>query len=318
MAAVCPRCANVIALYEGKPHVNASGAVELWHSTCWIMRSAPGVEIVAAAAPPPAARTIGKVVATVTVSSMLIIMTAQWAWLEHTLPSASLMNIQMDVKETVTPRANGTSHELVPQRPMRVETALEMRFPVPLDGQQALDEKFSSLREWTHPVSNSPELMPEQASRLFGAERAGIERPECGLGHCGIDLDGPRGRPIVAVADGVAVRIERSERGLDGRSGRYVRIEHDDGTLTAYMHLDDIADGLEVGDHVQAGQMIGTLGATATFESKPHCHFTLEIPNHPGTHGDNTNTHYVDPAPFLVRAHIMPVPDRRHAEKPAM
>ena len=31
------------------------------------------------------------------------------------------------------------------------------------------------------------------------------------------------------------------------------RIEHDDGTLTAYMHLDDIADGLEVGDRVEAG-----------------------------------------------------------------
>ena len=80
--------------------------------------------------------------------------------------------------------------------------------------------------------------------------RGGIERAECGAGHCGVDLDGPRGRPIVAVAAGKVVRVERKELGSDGRSGRYVRLQHDDGTLTAYMHLDDVAEDLQVGDHV--------------------------------------------------------------------
>src|SRR4029079_4846048 len=106
-------------------------------------------------------------------------------------------------------------------------------------------------------VSGSPELMPEQASRHFGAQRVGIERPECGEGHCGVDLDGPRGRPIVAVAAGTVVGIELSELGLDGRSGRYVRIEHDDGTLTSYMHMDQVAD-LPVGDRVAGRPYAGT------------------------------------------------------------
>ena len=114
------------------------------------------------------------------------------------------------------------------------------------------------------------------------------------------------------------VRVERSELGLDGRSGRYVRIEHDDGSLTAYMHMDDVADGLEVGDHVEAGQYIGTLGATAIYASLPHLHFSLEIPNRAGSLGDITDTHYVDPAPFLARASIAKIPDRRHAIKPAI
>jgi murein DD-endopeptidase MepM/ murein hydrolase activator NlpD len=166
-------------------------------------------------------------------------------------------------------------------------------------------------------VTASAELMPEQASRHFGAERVGIDRPECGAGHCGIDLDGPRGRPIVAVAAGTVVRVERHELGLDGLSGRYVRIEHDDGTLTAYMHMDDVDEALQVGDHVEGGQYIGTLGATATYASPPHLHFSLEVPNHPGTHGDTTDTHYVDPAPFLVRSTITRTPERRHPVKPA-
>src|SRR5262249_48911449 len=154
-----------------------------------------------------------------------------------------------------------------------------------------------------HPVTGAVELMPEQASRHFGARRDGIERRECGEGHCGVDLDGPRGRPIVAVAAATVVRIELSELGLDGRSGRYVRLEHDDGTLTPYMPLDDVAD-LRIGERVAAGQYLGTLGATAVFSAPPHLHFALEVPDHPGVDGDNTDTHFVDPAPFLVRATV--------------
>ena len=113
------------------------------------------------------------------------------------------------------------------------------------------------------------------------------------------------------------MRVERHELGLDGMSGRYVRIQHEDGTLTSYMHLDDVADGLEVGDHVAAGEYIGTLGSTAMFSAPAHLHFSLEIPNHPGDRGDNTDTHYIDPSPFLVRSTIIAKPDRRRPERPA-
>jgi murein DD-endopeptidase MepM/ murein hydrolase activator NlpD len=144
-------------------------------------------------------------------------------------------------------------------------------------------------------------------------------RTECGAGHCGIDLDGPRGRPLVAVADGIVVRVELHELGLDGRSGRYVRIEHDDGTLTSYMHLDDVAP-LQPGDRILAGQYLGTLGASGVYDAVAHLHFSLEVPNHPGhgPHGDTTDTHYVDPAPYLVRATIVDVADRRRGRRPAL
>src|SRR5262249_17502524 len=153
--------------------------------------------------------------------------------------------------EPVRFRLVDIEHEPMPPRLVTVETEIEARYEVPMRGGVRLDERFPSLRAWIHPVTGTSELMPEQAGRHFGAAREGIERPECGQGHCGVDLDGPRGRPIVAVAAGTVVRVEHSELGLDGRSGRYVRIEHDDGTLTSYMHMDDIAD-LRVGDRVTA------------------------------------------------------------------
>ena len=55
------------------------------------------------------------------------------------------------------------------------------------------------------------------------------------------------------MTDGVVVHVEHEELGQDGMSGRYVRIQHTDGTFTSYMHLDTIADGLQAGDHVGGG-----------------------------------------------------------------
>ncbi len=189
------------------------------------------------------------------------------------------------------------------------ETALALKWPVPLIDGVAVDDRFETLRDWIHPVTGAVELVPTSPGRWFGAERAGVFRWECGAGHCGVDLDGPRGRPLVAVAAGKVIRVERHELGLDGRSGRYVRIEHADGTLTAYMHMDDIADDITVGSVVSAGQFLGTLGATAVFQSAPHCHFSLELPRSGGVTGrDHTDSNYIDPAPFLARARVMEIP----------
>ena len=44
-AAVCPRCADVLGIWEGKPYVNPCGNVELWASELLITRNAPDVEI---------------------------------------------------------------------------------------------------------------------------------------------------------------------------------------------------------------------------------------------------------------------------------
>jgi murein DD-endopeptidase MepM/ murein hydrolase activator NlpD len=151
--------------------------------------------------------------------------------------------------------------------------------------------------------------MPEFGPRLFGSERHGIERPECGAGHCGVDLDGPRGRPIVAVAAGMVIHVDRSERGGDGRSGRYVRLQHEDNTFTNYMHMDDVAENLRSGTAVTRGQYLGTLGATAVYAAPPHLHFSLEVPAS-DARGEHIPTRYVNPSPFLMRSTIVPVIER--------
>jgi hypothetical protein len=323
VAGMCPRCDARVALHEGRPFVNTDGAVELWHRACFddrdvlVTRSVPR-DFLPTPATPRLARVLGGAVAG---SMMVAIVIGQWTWGEVAPPPAtSLANVELSAPvEPIGLRVTGTAYERVPSRPVSAETALEARYAIPVHAGRPLDETFPSLRAWTHPVTASAELMPAQVSRQFGSHRDGIDRPECGAGHCGVDLDGPRGRPLVAVAAGTVVRVERSELGLDGRSGRYVRIEHDDGTLTAYMHMDEVAH-LRVGQRVAGGQYIGTLGATAVFAAAPHVHFSLEAPRRPGQHGDTTDTRYLDPAPFLARSTIADLPITvadRHAHRTA-
>jgi murein DD-endopeptidase MepM/ murein hydrolase activator NlpD len=303
-----------VELHEGRPFVSATGAVELWHSSCWSVRHARPVEEVTVIAPPPPLRSRMFALAprTAAVAAGIAVIAFVSVKVHAHRPGSSLAAISIDPSETVAVGTQSTEQEIAPPVP-----DVRARFPIPDVHGTPLDEMYPSLVDWIHPVTSTELALSNQPTGMFGAERAGVMRTECGQGHCGIDLGGPIGRPIVAVADGTVVRVERSELGRDGRSGRYVRIEHDDGTLTAYMHLDRIEEGLEVGDHVDGGQQIGTLGATAVISAAPHCHFSLELPNIPGTHGDNASTHYTDPAPFLVRATVIHAADRRRAEKPA-
>jgi murein DD-endopeptidase MepM/ murein hydrolase activator NlpD len=157
---------------------------------------------------------------------------------------------------------------------------------------EPLEERLPTLADWVFPVQGSDEPFPLRPTRRFGAGRDARAPAECGNGHCGVDLDGPRGTPVVAVAWGVVTRIERRS---DRSSGKYVRIEHPDTVYTAYMHLDDIADDLRLGDEVNPGHVLGTLGRTGIKHSAPHLHFSLAVPS------GNELVH-IDPAPYLARA----------------
>ena len=168
-----------------------------------------------------------------------------------------------------------------------------------------LPETYPSLAHWTHPVVGIARKIPILPEGHFGAERSGVLRVKCGAGHCGTDLEGPIGLRVVAVTAGTIFQIDRSRDGADGRSGRYVRIEHDDGAITSYMHLNTIAEGIEIGVRVEEGQQIGTLGRTGIHQAQPHVHFSLELPKVPGMHAREETLRYVDAAPFLVRATLI-------------
>jgi murein DD-endopeptidase MepM/ murein hydrolase activator NlpD len=145
---------------------------------------------------------------------------------------------------------------------------------------------------WVHPLQAAPRTLPAFESRRFGAVRPQPRPWECELGHCGVDLAAPLGQPVVAVADGVVERIERSAA-AGGRAGRYVRLGHLGGAVvTRYLHLDRVRSGLRPGQRVVAGELIGTVGRTGVEDNFPHLHFGLSKRTPDGDR-------YLDPEPLL-------------------
>ena len=103
--------------------------------------------------------------------------------------------------------------------------------------------------------------------------------------HEGIDIRAQKGSPIVAIADGRVNTISYSES-----SGYYIAIDHQNGWLSLYVHLDDdingndnlggrdtaFADGIYLGGEVIAGQTIGYVGDSGNADGTvPHVHFEV-------------------------------------------
>lgn len=89
-------------------------------------------------------------------------------------------------------------------------------------------------------------------------------------GHNAVDLGASTGTPVLASASGDVI-IARSS-GWNGGYGRYIVIEHSNGTQTLYGHLSGLEVG--VGWHVVQGQVIGYVGNTGK-STGPHLHFEI-------------------------------------------
>ena len=90
--------------------------------------------------------------------------------------------------------------------------------------------------------------------------------------HNAIDIMAPRGTPILAAAAGTVERLHNSRLG-----GITVYIRTDDNDwVHYYAHLDAYAPGLAVGQRIERGQNIGTVGHTGNASpAGPHLHFAV-------------------------------------------
>lgn len=93
--------------------------------------------------------------------------------------------------------------------------------------------------------------------------------------HNGIDIGAKTGigTPILAAADG---RVEAIGNNGKYAYGKWVAINHGNNLITLYAHLSYI--GVNRGQSVRAGEIIGYLGATGLVTG-PHLHFTVYAAN---------------------------------------
>ena len=89
--------------------------------------------------------------------------------------------------------------------------------------------------------------------------------------HKGVDFAAPTGTKIYAAGDGVVEYI-----GRNGGYGKYIRIRHNSNLKTAYAHLSRYEKGLNKGDRVRQGEVIGRVGTTGR-STGPHLHYEVQV-----------------------------------------
>jgi murein DD-endopeptidase MepM/ murein hydrolase activator NlpD len=168
-----------------------------------------------------------------------------------TLASASLT-----IRKAIFPSQNVT---LAPQIEALHSTTEEMQTLT------AFRDSVSDIKYWQDPLV-AP--LPGCVISPFGVKRLHNGKAT-GEFHMGIDQRGAEGTPILAVAAGV-VKIVQPFNVLGGT----VAIDHGQGLETMYLHMSKL--NVEIGAHVNKGDVIGYVGATGRANG-PHLHWVVYV-----------------------------------------
>lgn len=141
-------------------------------------------------------------------------------------------------------------------------------------------------------LPGDPDARPRDVDYLLPLQQAAFRIDQGYGGHFShndgqsryaVDFAADIGTPVLAAREGVVMQVESDfdKAGLNrekyGGRANFVRILHDDGSMTLYGHL-KADDGVlvRVGQRVRAGQQIGLSGNTG-FTTGPHLHFAVQV-----------------------------------------
>lgn len=109
-----------------------------------------------------------------------------------------------------------------------------------------------------------------EAGRLKGSF---YEKRGSGIHHA-VDILAPRNTPVLAVEDGTIARLFESKAG----GHTIYHVDPSNQFVYYYAHLEKYAEGLQAGDRVKKGQVIGYVGTSGNAPpDTPHLHFSIGV-----------------------------------------
>jgi murein DD-endopeptidase MepM/ murein hydrolase activator NlpD len=88
--------------------------------------------------------------------------------------------------------------------------------------------------------------------------------------HSGVDISLPRGTEVISTGSGTVSLVKRSD--LQAGYGNYIEIDHGQGFVTRYAHLEEIK--VRTGQKVNKGITIATIGSSGG-SIAPHLHYEI-------------------------------------------
>ena len=123
------------------------------------------------------------------------------------------------------------------------------------------------------PAERSPYVLPF----LPGKARLCVQGNNGSISHNGssefsYDFYMPEGTPVTAARAGVVISVREDSNRLGRGFNNVVRVEHEDGDVSSYVHLMPQGALVEVGQVVERGEVIARSGWTG-YAALPHLHF---------------------------------------------
>jgi murein DD-endopeptidase MepM/ murein hydrolase activator NlpD len=137
-------------------------------------------------------------------------------------------------------------------------------------------------------------VSPDRLRDTF-AEARGLGRR-----HDAIDIDAPRGTPVLSVGASVVLKLFQSDRG----GTTLYALAPDQRTIYYYAHLDRYAEGIREGQQLTPGELIGYVGDTGNANPGDyHLHFEISTTGNPRKYWGGSP---VNPYPLLRTGRAIP------------